>query len=195
MPKMNIRRVNVRVLTAVITVLVCSVAAIDVGVGVYWLAKDKTANVAWQKFSSQTISYFTPAFSVETGTTTPPLAVMVDNEITARPFQKGLSLADTVYEAPTEGGITRFLAVFDGEKYPKKIGPIRSSRPYYVDIIREYSAVYAHVGGSAEALSRIRKEEIFNADQFVLDKYFWRENVGKVALEHTMFTTGEKMYY
>ena len=32
---------------------------------------------------------------------------------------------------------------------------------------------------------------VFNIDQFYYEKYFWRENVGKTALEHTMFTTLE----
>ena len=190
---MKTRRVIVRMLT----VLLCFVTTTAVGTVVYWLAKDNSATATWIKIKGQTLyylNYFTPAIIIDEGTTTPPLGVMVDNEITARPFQKGLSSAATIYEAPTEGGITRFLAIFPGEAYPEKVGPVRSSRPYYLDIVHEYNAVYAHVGGSAQALARLQKEKIFNADQYVLDKYFWRENVGKVSLEHTMFTNGEKMY-
>src|SRR5437762_1853612 len=41
----------------------------------------------------------------------PPIAVMVDNYVDARP-QYGLAEADVVYEALVEGGITRFEAVY-----------------------------------------------------------------------------------
>src|SRR5258708_10503791 len=40
-----------------------------------------------------------------------PIAVMVENYPAARP-QSGLVDADMVYETVTEGGITRFMAVF-----------------------------------------------------------------------------------
>lgn len=122
-----------------------------------------------------------------------PLGVMIENELAARPFQMGLSKAGIVYEAPTEGNITRFLAIFAPGNFPKKIGPVRSARPYFIDWMHEYKGVYAHVGGDARALSRLRKEDIWDVDQFVYENYFWRENVGRVALEHTMFTSGEKM--
>ncbi len=131
-----------------------------------------------------------------------PIGVMIENEIMARPFQQGLSQADIVYEAPTEGDITRFLALFVKSEYSGKIGPVRSARPYFLDWMSEYGGLYAHVGGSDEAINRLWKSAraenngttssgIFNVDQFFYEKYFWRENVGKTALEHTMFTTLE----
>ncbi|MBI5413818.1 DUF3048 domain-containing protein [Candidatus Peregrinibacteria bacterium] len=123
----------------------------------------------------------------------PPIGVMIDNELLARSFQKGLSFADFVYEAPTEGNITRFLAIFSPERLPEKIGPIRSARTYFLDWIHEYDGVYTHVGGNPDALARLMKEKIFNADQFYLDKYFRRENVGQTPMEHTMFTGAIKL--
>lgn len=122
-----------------------------------------------------------------------PLGVMIENEVTARPFQTGIAEADIVYEAPTEGNITRFLAIFAPGRYPEKMGPVRSARTYFLDWVHEYNAVYAHVGGNPDALARLQREKIFNADQFIFEKYFWRENMGKTALEHTMFTSGKKM--
>lgn len=122
----------------------------------------------------------------------PPLGVIIENELFSRPFQVGLSEADIVYETLAEGGITRFFAVFPPE-YSGEMGPVRSARPYFLDWAHEYKSIFAHVGGSSEALYRLRREKLFDADQFIYDKYFWRENVGKVALEHTMFTTGEKL--
>jgi hypothetical protein len=54
-----------------------------------------------------------------------PLAVMIENEYNARP-QSGLDKAGIVYEVLAEGGITRFLALFLGEKVDE-MGPIRSA--------------------------------------------------------------------
>lgn len=123
------------------------------------------------------------------------LGVIVENEISSRPFHEGLSDAQIVYEALAEGGITRFFAIFDPD-YEKKIGPVRSARPYFIDFAHEYESIFAHVGGSDEALKRLRKEKIFDVEQFLYEKdkkYFWRENVGKTALEHTMFTSGKAL--
>ncbi len=123
----------------------------------------------------------------------PPLGVMIENELLARPFQKGLSQAQVVYEAPTEAGITRFLAIFVPGKVPEKLGPIRSARSYFLDWMHEWKGIYVHVGGHDDVLRRLVREDIFNADQFTFEDYFWRENVGKTSLEHTMFTSREVM--
>ena len=55
-----------------------------------------------------------------------PIAVMINNISTARPYQAGLQDAYLVYEMIVEGGITRMMAVFkDAET--ARIGSIRSS--------------------------------------------------------------------
>ncbi|MGC9155142.1 MAG: DUF3048 domain-containing protein [Ferrimicrobium sp.] len=56
----------------------------------------------------------------------PALAIKVGNDPGARP-QSGLSEADVVYEVQAEGGITRFIAVFQCQS-PPMVGPIRSLR-------------------------------------------------------------------
>ena len=117
---------------------------------------------------------------------------MIDNEFNAWPYQRGLSHAKIVYEAPAEGGITRFLAIFAPGEMPEKVGPIRSARTYFLDWIHEYNGVYTHVGGNSDALERLKKERIFDADQFFYLPYFHRENVGRTQLEHTMFLGREE---
>lgn len=125
---------------------------------------------------------------------TPPLAVMIENHTQSRPYHSGLSQAEIVYEAPTESRITRFMAIFPAGSFPAKIGPVRSSRIYFIDWALEYNPLYVHVGGHWDALARLTREAIVDVDQsFYGTPYFRRENVGKVALEHTMFTTGELM--
>lgn len=84
-----------------------------------------------------------------------PLLVMIENHEDSRP-QSGLSRADVVYEAVSEGAITRFMAVFycANAAYAIEgrydVGPVRSARTYFVDWASEYSdfPLYAHVGGS-----------------------------------------------
>jgi hypothetical protein len=92
----------------------------------------------------------------------PVTAVMIENSIDARP-QSGLQEAGIVYEAIAEGGITRFLAVYQEAK-PGNIGPIRSARPYYVRWAAGYDARYLHSGGSGEALALIQALGIKDMD-------------------------------
>jgi hypothetical protein len=119
-----------------------------------------------------------------------PVGVMIENHPDARP-QSGLAEADLVYEMVTEGGITRFFAVF-GSNSPKEMGPVRSARVPFVTFADEYNAFYAHVGGSAEALSLISKtKDFYDLNQFSLGKYFWRDS--KRYAPHNVYTTVEKL--
>jgi len=93
----------------------------------------------------------------------PVTAVIIENSLDARP-QSGLYDAGVVFEAIAEGGITRFLALYQDTE-PESIGPIRSIRPYYLDWAAGFDAPIAHVGGSPEALQRIKNEGIKDLDQ------------------------------
>jgi len=105
------------------------------------------------------------------------IAVMVDDLWAARP-QSGLSQADVVWQAPAEGGIPRYEAWFQS-KYPTQVGPIRSSRLYFIAWAAEWKAMYVHAGGSPQALallnsSKGRGKVVYNADQFRWSKYLYR---------------------
>ncbi|OGF28571.1 hypothetical protein A2331_04235 [Candidatus Falkowbacteria bacterium RIFOXYB2_FULL_34_18] len=103
-----------------------------------------------------------------------PVAVMIDNHPGARP-QSSLARANLVYEAEAEGGITRYLAIYADLNDLKEIGPIRSARPYFIDLARETSALYVHVGGSAGALAMLAQNKIPDMNEFYNGKYFWRD--------------------
>jgi hypothetical protein len=94
----------------------------------------------------------------------PITGVMIENSIDARP-QSGLDQASVVFEAIAEGGITRFLALFQ-DTQPDNIGPVRSSRPYYLQWALGFDATYGHVGGSPEALADIKSWGVKDMDQF-----------------------------
>ena len=78
-----------------------------------------------------------------------PLVVSIDNVGSAVP-QSWLSKADMVYEFPVEAQQTRLQAVYYGEM-PEDFGPIRSTRPYFVDLAREYKAIFLAHGWSPAA--------------------------------------------
>ncbi len=123
----------------------------------------------------------------------PVVGVMIENLASIRP-QAGLDEAKIVYEALAEGGITRFLALFTMTGPIESIGPVRSARPYYVDWVKEYDALYAHAGGSPQAMSDIQAKGIFNLDQFYNAQYYVRENLPR-AREHNLFTSSELLTY
>ena len=76
-------------------------------------------------------------------------AIMIENSPDARP-QSGIKGGGVVFEAIAEGGITRFLIIYQESK-PQLIGPVRSVRLYYVDWLASFNASVAHVVGSAAA--------------------------------------------
>jgi hypothetical protein len=144
-----------------------------------------------------------------------PLVIMVNNHVAARP-QFGLSAADIIYEAVAEGGITRFLAVYHSRD-SEKVGPVRSARIYYEDWAAELQAWYAHWGGAymtdedkanrenpnfnftcnpeADAYEKINRIGLPSLDQMWLGRTaYWRENDRGVAIEHTGFTSTQKLY-
>ncbi|MEO5627828.1 MAG: DUF3048 domain-containing protein [Candidatus Saccharimonadales bacterium] len=116
--------------------------------------------------------------------------VMIENSPDARP-QAGLADAGVVYEAVAEGGITRFLALYM-EGRPAKIGPIRSSRPYYLDWLMPYDASYAHVGGSPDALAQIRSIGIKDLDQFYNSAAYERSS--QRYAPHNVYSSIDKLY-
>lgn len=102
-----------------------------------------------------------------------PIAVMIDNHKGAWP-QAGLNEAYMVYEIIVEGGETRLMAVFKGKNLDK-IGPIRSSRHYFLDYALENDAIYVHYGWSPQAESDISTLKVNNINGITeSSKAFWR---------------------
>lgn len=102
-----------------------------------------------------------------------PIAVMIDNHNKAWP-QAGLNKAYLVYEIIVEGGETRLMALFKGATVDK-IGPVRSSRHYFLDYAMENDAIYAHFGWSPQAQSDISTYGINNINGITSStSVFWR---------------------
>ena len=120
----------------------------------------------------------------------PVTAVMIENSPDARP-QSGLAEADVVFEAVAEGGITRFIALYQPSR-PSLIGPVRSLRPYYAEWAAGFDPSVAHVGGSPEALTMIRSGNYgVDLDQFFNSGSYWRATDRYAP--HNVYTNSDKL--
>jgi hypothetical protein len=79
--------------------------------------------------------------------TEPALSVKIDNAPAARP-QSGLNQADLVFECLVEGGMSRFLAVYQSHS-AAELGPIRSARPVDGALLRAlHGGIFAYSGAA-----------------------------------------------
>ncbi|MFC5470831.1 DUF3048 domain-containing protein [Cohnella suwonensis] len=128
---------------------------------------------------------------VDKEVTSRPFSVMINNLAPARP-QSGLTQADTVWELLAEGGITRLVAIFQSKEFTDPIGPVRSIRPYFIQVGEFYSGVLVHVGASNDAFAILRKQHKEDLDEITnAGAYFYRDKSRKAP--HNVYTTLEKL--
>ena len=128
-------------------------------------------------------------------------AVMVNNITVARP-QRGLSKAQMLFEIKVEGGITRFMPVFNDYNDIEEIGPVRSGRDQFFQLILPWQALYIHVGESVFMTEYAKNYEyglLNNTDAANgyrdYDRVNWQGlSYGNgLSKEHTMYTSGENI--
>lgn len=112
-------------------------------------------------------SYLTGEWKAEDVVNRRNIAVMIPNNSRAgynesSPIlnQYGLTQASIIYEAPVEGRITRLMGIFEDYDNLDKIGPIRSSRDYYIYQAMSFDSIYVNWG-----LARPWVEELINSDR------------------------------
>lgn len=118
-----------------------------------------------------------------------PFMVVIENSKEARP-QSGLADADIVFETSAEGGIPRMIALYQ-KNSPEKIGPVRSARPYFLDISREYNLAFAHCGTSSEAEELIKKNHLMTLNEFAFAGSYWRDKTRKAP--HNLYTSSDNI--
>ncbi|WP_125154588.1 DUF3048 domain-containing protein [Clostridium rectalis] len=118
-----------------------------------------------------------------------PFFVIVENSKASRP-QSGLIDADIVFETMAEGGIPRFMALYH-KNLSKQIGPVRSARPYFLDIASQFKLPFAHCGYSEEAKNLIEKNSLPTLNEFLYGSYYWRDKSRKN--EHSLYTSSENL--
>ncbi|MDD2401202.1 MAG: DUF3048 domain-containing protein, partial [Clostridia bacterium] len=121
------------------------------------------------------------------------LAVIIDNAVEARP-QAGLDQADVVMEFPVEGGLTRFVAIISNDNV-NLIGPVRSARPYFIEVGEEYRGILVHAGGSNESIRILENDTMDHLDEiygnFKVKTAFWR--IPDRAMPHNLYTTSDTL--
>ena len=126
-------------------------------------------------------------------------AVMVNNITDARP-QRGLSDAKMLFEIKVEGGITRFMALFNSCEELPTIGPIRSARDQFFRLVLPWQPIYIHDGESVVQKQYIKN---YSYDEWNLNnggngyRDFNRKNWrgysynNGLVYEHTEYTDAE----
>lgn len=113
-------------------------------------------------------------------------AVMFDNSPKAR-WQAGLSKALIMYEIRVEASATRYFGIFKSDK-DLELGPIRSARPYHLQLASMYGAIYVHHGGDASVISQLAKYDVSNINGMSYDGSVFRRKSHKIV-PHNSYTT------
>lgn len=160
-------------------------------VGSYFVWQGNNHQIVWKKELPIIYRSVLDGMPVDSSEKIVPsvVGVMIDNHPAARP-QNGLLAAKIVYEAPAEGGITRYFAIYDSSQNVDKVGPVRSARPYFIDWLKEYDGLYMHCGGSPEALTILKNGIVFDLNEMFSGNYFWRDE--SRTAPHNLYTGSEK---
>lgn len=118
-----------------------------------------------------------------------PIAIMIDNNI-GTGKHAGLQESYINYEIIVEGGLTRIMALFK-DKNVQLIGPVRSSRHYYLDYALEHDAIYAHFGWSPQAENNIKLLNVNNINGMFDSTPFTRDP--NIASPHNVFTSTQRI--
>lgn len=97
-----------------------------------------------------------------------PIGFVITDE-DSKHIQLNIEDADMYFEAETEAGIPRILAIFSSfDRTPDEIGPVRSARPHFAKFASAIDAIYCHIGGSKSGLSTIKDynvDDVYTAEQ------------------------------
>lgn len=173
------------------------ILALGGGAAAYYLLTQKsdgtTANETTSKPAPEPEKFYSTLtgaqvenYKISTQATT---GIMIENSPDARP-QSGLKNSGVVFEAIAEGGITRFLVIYQEQK-PQLIGPVRSVRMYYVDWVAAFNASVAHIGGSSAALAEVRNGTYRDIDEFFNSTTYWRATDRYAP--HNVYTSFERL--
>lgn len=183
----NNKKVKVSVIVATISIIL----VIGVALLLYFGSKKDSTLPKITKKNSSTPTIESNLKIVDLNSKTRPYAIMINNLGVARPLQSGLQDAMIIYEMIVEGGLTRYMAVFQDQN-TERIGSIRSARHYFLDYALENDAIYVHHGNSPQAAADFKS---LNIDRISVDasKTGWRDKSLNVSTEHTLFTNIAKL--
>lgn len=157
-------------LAALLTALILLLTGCGGGEAASSVPEESTTTSATTTTTTKPVRWINPltgAEDMQTQNNRPIGYVITDED--SKHIQLNLEDADMYFEAETEGGIPRILAIFSSvDRIPDEIGPVRSARPHFVKFADALDAIYCHVGGSTTGLQTIKKlgvDDITNAEQ------------------------------
>jgi hypothetical protein len=115
----------------------------------------------------------------------PAVAVKVENNPLAYPLS-GLEKADLVFEEEVEGGLSRFMAIYDCSD-SSKVGPVRSARVVDPDIMRPVTQILADAGSNAIVDKVLAKAHIAVIDELNAGSAMRRVARTGISSEHTLY--------
>lgn len=121
----------------------------------------------------------------------PAIAVKVEDNPAAYPIS-GIENADVVYEEQVEGGITRFMAIFDCTD-TKKVGPVRSSRVVDPAIMTPTTRLLAAAGGNDPVRAALDAGNVILIDENSAGSAMRRVDRPGIASEHTLYGDTAKL--
>ena len=123
----------------------------------------------------------------------PAVAVKVENLPEARP-QWGLDKADIVFEEPVEGGITRFIAVYQCQT-AARIEPVRSGRLVDPQIVEPLGRIlFGYSGAIQPAIDEIdsKRSLLFDVGADRAGSAYWRDPTRYAP--HNLVTSTAALY-
>ena len=120
----------------------------------------------------------------------PALTVKVENAPESRP-QAGLEAADVVYEEQVEGGLTRFLAMFQSTD-SELVGPIRSLRPTDPEVVRPFGGLFAYSGGTKKFIDMLHATPLQDIGFDTMPQLYDKRRDKEAP--HHIYSSTEKLY-
>lgn len=134
-------------------------------------------------------NYLTGAYVTKEESLVRPISFMIDNSEPAIP-QSGISKADVYYEALIESSISRLCLVYNSIEGLYRIGPLRSSRDYFLSMVSGFDSIYEHYGQSAYALPYLEDDRCDNISGLgsYTNQVFFRDSTFHV-MPHNAYTS------
>ncbi len=122
----------------------------------------------------------------------PVLAVKVENTSAAYPLA-GLDRADVVYEELVEGGITRFMALYQCQD-STRVGPVRSARTTDPGVLVQYGAhpLLAYSGGQLAVVNLVNHSGVIGLTETTAGGALKRD--GARVAPHNLFGNTRSLY-
>lgn len=122
----------------------------------------------------------------------PALAVKVENLPAAYPLA-GLQNADVVYEELVEGGLTRFMALYQCSSSPR-VGPVRSARTTDPGVLLQFGprSMLSFSGAQRAVVNDIGRTTLISYDETTGGDAFTRDD--RRAMPHDLFLNTAKLW-